>query len=328
MSEQSLPATPGTLLAWATMAQSQQAESNVEAIESAPGHGQLLPISSGSTSTSVSSNTPAVASQVDPKWVDVILGKQDAVRMKELANTISGRTTYNGIEITGDEKVSVDDRIGAFEELEEMVENIDNACDLLPLGIWPLIISCFQNTEEPNEIRAAAFSAIGTAVQNNPKAQNNFLDMTSKNISSESNNPVTLLINGLSSTDNINVKNKALYAISALIRNHPQAFEFFSNAKGFDAIVTSLLNGDPKLVRRAIFLFNILITTEDTLFSNITYSNLTRLNVSNIASDLIPAFSDDTDIQEKCADLIKSIKEFNGNKDFKQEAGTDFSTLR
>eukprot|EP00842_Homolaphlyctis_polyrhiza_P005549 jgi/Hompol1/5996/HPOL_000161-RA len=51
----------------------------------------------------------------DPKWIEVLLGKEDAIRMRECVERI-----------TNDE-LSEDKRIEAFDELELLVESLDNA---------------------------------------------------------------------------------------------------------------------------------------------------------------------------------------------------------
>lgn len=50
-----------------------------------------------------------------------------------------------------------------------LVESIDNANDLKPLGMWPDIVKHFHS-QEP-EVVVQALWVAGTAVQNNPSAQ-------------------------------------------------------------------------------------------------------------------------------------------------------------
>ncbi|KAI8927264.1 nucleotide exchange factor Fes1-domain-containing protein, partial [Entophlyctis helioformis] len=72
---------------------------------------------------------PAQREPIDPKWVDVLLGKGDALRMKECVETVANTD------------LSVDERIEAFDELELLVESLDNANDLRSLKLWAPIIA-------------------------------------------------------------------------------------------------------------------------------------------------------------------------------------------
>jgi hsp70-interacting protein len=64
---------------------------------------------------------------------------------------------------------TLDDKLIAFDNLEQLVETIDNANNLKALGLWTPLVQLLKN-EEP-ELRRMAAWCIGTAVQNNPTAQ-------------------------------------------------------------------------------------------------------------------------------------------------------------
>ena len=57
----------------------------------------------------------------------------------------------------------------AWDNFEQMIENLDNANNMDPLGLWPPLVSQLDN-EEPEMRRMAAWCC-GTAVQNNVKSQ-------------------------------------------------------------------------------------------------------------------------------------------------------------
>ncbi|KAJ3209999.1 hsp70 nucleotide exchange factor fes1 [Entophlyctis luteolus] len=104
------------------------------------------------------SATPTPAAPIDPKWVDVILGKSDSVRMKECVEELQKES--NSLEV----------KLQAFDELEMLAESLDNANDFKILGLWQPIIEILRTNLEP-EMRAFAAWVLGTAVQNNPRAQ-------------------------------------------------------------------------------------------------------------------------------------------------------------
>lgn len=65
--------------------------------------------------------------------------------------------------------VDLDNKLIAFDNFEQLIENLDNTNNMEPLGLWMPLVSQL-NHEEPEMRRMAAW-CIGTAVQNNPRAQ-------------------------------------------------------------------------------------------------------------------------------------------------------------
>jgi hsp70-interacting protein len=66
-------------------------------------------------------------------------------------------------------EIELKDKLVAFDNFEQLIEGIDNAMNIESLGLWPDIISLLKHEEA--EIRLYAAWAVGTAVQNNPKTQ-------------------------------------------------------------------------------------------------------------------------------------------------------------
>ena len=128
---------------------------------------------------------------IDPKWVDIILGKPDAVRMKDTMETIENK------------EMDMTVRIEAFDELELLVESIDNANDLRPLGLWPKLLQLLEQEPE-DELRMYAAWVIGTAVQNNEKAQQDFIFFQG----------LPVVMKALEKDGNLKVKQKSLYSLS------------------------------------------------------------------------------------------------------------------
>lgn len=63
----------------------------------------------------------------------------------------------------------LEDRITAFDNFEQLIENLDNANNLESLNLWIPLIEQLEDKEA--EIRRYAAWCIGTAVQNNIKTQ-------------------------------------------------------------------------------------------------------------------------------------------------------------
>lgn len=102
-------------------------------------------------------------------------------------------------------------KIIAFDNLEQLIENLDNANNLTPLGLWPPLLS--QLNHENAEMRKMAAWCVGTAVQNNPKSQQCLLEAGGvKSVASMS----------LNDPDPA-ARRKAVYALSSSIRNFQPA---------------------------------------------------------------------------------------------------------
>ncbi|KAI9343864.1 hypothetical protein DFJ73DRAFT_941739 [Zopfochytrium polystomum] len=157
------------------------------------------------------------AKQLDPKWVDVILGKSDAVRMKE------------AMEVITDASKSVDDRLAAFDELELLVESLDNANDLRTLNLWKPIIGILASDPEP-ELRAFAAWVIGTAVQNNPRSQKDFYETDAS---------IATLATTLATETDLDVLAKSVTLLSSLVRHNPLAKHILDSLSSFSSTSSS-----------------------------------------------------------------------------------------
>ncbi|KAI9786898.1 MAG: hsp70 nucleotide exchange factor fes1 [Geoglossum umbratile] len=104
--------------------------------------------------------------------------------------------------------VTLDNKLTAFDNLEQLVETIDNANNLEILGLWTPLVQQLQNEE--SELRRMAAWCIGTAVQNNPKAQERLLVLEA----------IPTLLNLALSDPAPNVRQKAVYALSSGVRNY------------------------------------------------------------------------------------------------------------
>lgn len=65
--------------------------------------------------------------------------------------------------------VDLENKIVAFDNFEQLIENLDNANNMEPLGLWMPLVEQLSNPEP--ELRRFAAWCVGTAVQNNTKSQ-------------------------------------------------------------------------------------------------------------------------------------------------------------
>lgn len=104
--------------------------------------------------------TEGPKTQITPEALAALMGyaqKSDADLMKESMAVI----------VT--DQVDVDDRLQAFDNFEQLIENLDNANNMEPLKLWTPLVAQLEN-EHPH-MRAKAASVCSVAVQNNIRTQ-------------------------------------------------------------------------------------------------------------------------------------------------------------
>ena len=114
----------------------------------------------GVENSNVSEGTEPPKTQLSPEAIAALFGgniKSDAQMMKD------------NMEVIKREECDLEDRIIAFDNFEQLIENLDNANNLESLGLWIPLIEQLENKEA--ELRRFAAWCIGTAVQNNIKTQ-------------------------------------------------------------------------------------------------------------------------------------------------------------
>lgn len=148
-----------------------------------------------------------------------------------------------------------DTKLTAFDNFEMLIENLDNANNIENMKMWDTIIDQLEHDDE--EFRQMTCSIIGTAVQNNDKAQADFTGHEQG---------VKRLIKLASETP---TRQKALYALSNLIRNHPASYEQFDQNNGWELLGPVLADDsiNQKVKLRSLSLLSSILTTgkkEDT----------------------------------------------------------------
>lgn len=96
--------------------------------------------------------------QLNPEMLSALFGgPSDADLMKA------------SMEALHSDEVDLENKLIAFDNFEQLIESIDNANNLAPLGLWTPLVELLKH--EDAEMRRMAAWCIGTAVQNNEKAQ-------------------------------------------------------------------------------------------------------------------------------------------------------------
>ncbi|KAL8922610.1 MAG: hypothetical protein Q9208_005114 [Pyrenodesmia sp. 3 TL-2023] len=109
--------------------------------------------------------------------------------------------------------VSLEHKLVAFDNFEQLIETIDNANNIQALGLWTPLKEQLDNQEA--EMRRMAAWCMGTAVQNNSRSQERLLVIDA----------IPVLVKLALKDTNEQVRRKAVYALSSEVRNYPQALE-------------------------------------------------------------------------------------------------------
>lgn len=151
----------------------------------------------------------------DPKMLEQLFGGPDEPTLMKQA-----------MMVVSNPEATLENKEIAFDNFEMLIENLDNAGNIENLKLWPSVIEQLK-PEVPESLRIYAASCVGTAVQNNPKSQEDFkrYDGLSKlvEIASNSGNSKELVF-------------KALFALSSYLRNFEPAVNDFYELNGLDIL--------------------------------------------------------------------------------------------
>ena len=155
--------------------------------------------------------------------------------------------------------VSLEDeaREEAVLELQDHVEDIDNARDFKTIGGFEEMARLLTNDGAPL-LQAAAAYVLGTAIKNHHELQLHLLRET---------DALPALLALLRSHADAEVRAKAVYAASALLRNCPEAQASFGQLNGVDtllAVLADASNAPRRLVRKTLVLVTDLLREQRT----------------------------------------------------------------
>ncbi len=150
----------------------------------------------------VNGATPAAHQPPDTEAMNALFGGPSDAELMKAAMSV----------ITSDDAL-LEDKLIAFDNLEQLVESIDNANNLAPLNLWEPLIGQLRSPEA--DLRRMAAWCCGTAVQNNATAQEQAVAQEA-----------VPLLASLALHDSVaSVRRKAVYALSSAVRNHQPALD-------------------------------------------------------------------------------------------------------
>ncbi|XP_048236050.1 uncharacterized protein LOC8258377 [Ricinus communis] len=184
-------------------------------------------------------------SEEDRRWFMEAMQAQsvDVIkRMKEI--TLVMQAPEHVLEAQGVTPADIEDML---EELQEHVESIDMANDLHSIGGLVPLLGYLKNSHA--NIRAKAAEVVTTIVQNNPRSQQLVMEA----------NGLEPLLSNFSSDPDMNVRTKALGAISSLIRHNKPGIAAFRLANGYAAMRDALGSESVRFQRKALNLIHYLL---------------------------------------------------------------------
>lgn len=179
----------------------------IEERSSAPYDSRSPPTANGaspSPSASGATTTPAKSDLTPEVLAALFGGPSEADLMKAAIEVITSPSPSSSLE----------NRLIAFDNFEQLIESLDNANNLENLSLWQPLLSLLSHEER--ELRRMAAWCVGTAVQNNEKTQERL--HAHGGIA-----PLVALATGEGETEA--VRRKAIYALSSAVRNFQPAMD-------------------------------------------------------------------------------------------------------
>jgi hypothetical protein len=209
------------------------------------------------------------------------------------------RTAMDGaLDVNG--TFGLDARVASLLVLQELVEDLDNARDLKAVGGFKELMVLLQSDEV--QIQSHALWVLGTAAQNVEEIQRHL------SVEVEAMGPILRLLVASSSTE---VRAKALYACSALVRAHPAGQRQFEETGGVSALVDLIATEEPlgKLSRKAVvMLTDMLMHADEEAGQEGALGQALRHNATTLCDSLLSHLgSDARDAQEKGMQLLEQM---------------------
>lgn len=215
-------------------------------------------------------------------------------------------------------------------DLEFYVHQYDNAQDFVKMGGFSEVVLPALNSTK-KDLRSSAAFLLGSACQSNPKAQ----------IAAMERGILPHLIRLISFDPNPDVRNRALYAISSIIRHFPLAQKEFINHGGMTAFADIFLTGSAdslKLQLKIVTLLGDIILEKEMAAQRL--KDFTRSELSESANEAEKAMLAEKLRQYEAAGIEKVLVEQNfcrllprlltsiGNVDDKETRREDLSFIQ
>lgn len=258
-------------------------------------------------------------------------------RMKEILRNLTDSLEGMLTETTNQEEkrkepLSEDDMLDLFQELRDIVEQIDYARAFMAMGGIKFLLGCATTEANvPKSIRKSALSVMATMCQNNPPVQLNLLE--------EGHMPqlIQLFLDYTPTADNGNVgddsiREKVVQALSASIRGHNMAEHIFCKNEqgklmlrlglGIEAAIDkSQAMPSAQLRKRSLFLLRAVLTADETTSEQITqYKSLISFVCTHAVNN---EWEEDAEIREMGIQMLTRLL----SQDISSDAVSAASTI-
>eukprot|EP00735_Rhodelphis_limneticus_P003466 TRINITY_DN14943_c0_g1::TRINITY_DN14943_c0_g1_i1::g.25755::m.25755 TRINITY_DN14943_c0_g1::TRINITY_DN14943_c0_g1_i1::g.25755 ORF type:complete len:311 (+),score=41.75,sp/Q59NN8/FES1_CANAL/34.21/2e-22,Fes1/PF08609.5/7.3e-13,Fes1/PF08609.5/2.2e+03,HEAT_2/PF13646.1/2.2,HEAT_2/PF13646.1/0.63,Arm/PF00514.18/3.4e+02,Arm/PF00514.18/17,Arm/PF00514.18/8,Arm/PF00514.18/47,HEAT/PF02985.17/3.6e+02,HEAT/PF02985.17/1.3,HEAT/PF02985.17/2.2e+03,HEAT/PF02985.17/1.1e+02,Neurochondrin/PF05536.6/0.0011,HEAT_EZ/PF135 len=236
-------------------------------------------VNSGHTATRIKPLSPEEAEWLR-QALESVTGPSETEQMKDSVKTLR------------DPQASEDDQHTALENLQLLLENLDNAGDFHKIGGYELMKDLLVSSHP--DFRMYACWIMGGAVQNHPEVQERVLSAGF----------MEKFIELLRNDTEVDVKTKALFAISGLVRGCPPGEERFVTLSGMDSLCAALDNHNHAFFRKLVFFLQYLLSAD--AVHHVQHRR--ALITSGHLQHLIHALSmDDVDIVEKSLHVLLTL---------------------
>ncbi|KAL2191896.1 Fes1-domain-containing protein [Thermothelomyces heterothallicus CBS 203.75] len=157
----------------------------------------------GADQAATTNRTAPAGTNLNPEILSALFGGPSEAELMRAA-----------MEVITDAEATLENKLIAFDNFEQLIESLDNANNLEPLALWTPLLSMLEHEER--ELRRMAAWCVGTAVQNNVRSQERLLAMGGV---------PTLVRLALEEAEDVAVRRKAIYALSSAIRNYQPAMD-------------------------------------------------------------------------------------------------------
>eukprot|EP00658_Telonema_sp_P-2_P066661 TRINITY_DN5562_c0_g1_i2.p1 TRINITY_DN5562_c0_g1~~TRINITY_DN5562_c0_g1_i2.p1 ORF type:complete len:306 (-),score=95.25 TRINITY_DN5562_c0_g1_i2:299-1216(-) len=223
----------------------------------------------------------------------------EAKRMKEIVAQLS--------EIGANPEDQAGDAAPLFEELEDIVENLDAAWDLVKMGAMAPLIDLLRNPDP--RLRAGAAQIVGTCAQNNPKCQEAELELGALAYTTH------MCVHDKDAHSRL----KALGAVSSLVRNCQQGErDFVDNGDGLLVLVNGLAAEDqPRFVAKCIHLLVFFLTDDPDLRNTDTLERHRQILGAAGTQMMALGFvgNEDINVRLGCLELLKRLPADGGARE-------------
>lgn len=161
-------------------------------------------------STDAVASPPSQPSNLNPEILAALMGGPSEADLMKAA-----------MEVLHDDECDLENKLIAFDNFEQLIENLDNANNIANLSLWTPLLSLLGHDE--SEIRRYAAWCVGTAVQNNLKSQERLLAMGGIP-------PLVEMV--LREEEAPAVRKKGIYALSSAVRNYQPALDVATEELG------------------------------------------------------------------------------------------------